>query len=108
MRVLFRSCRAAVLVLRSLPGAEAGWLPPLRRRRREEQSQRDGLPLRERPSRGFGQFQRGDTILVADPGHGAIEDVGQVVHLASIGFGGAVEEEVAEAVSGGAGQSERG
>src|SRR3546814_2228265 len=82
MPVAAARCRAAVLVLRSLPGAEAGWLPPLRRRRREEQSQRDGLPLRERPSRGFGQFQRGDTILVADHGHGAIEDVGKVVHLA--------------------------
>src|SRR3546814_19182620 len=50
-----------------------------------------------------GQFQRGDTILVADHGHGAIEDVGKVVHLAAIGFGVAVEEEVAEAVRRGAG-----
>src|SRR3546814_15477653 len=58
------------------------------------------------------RFTRTDTLfpyttlfrsLVADHGHGAIEDVGKVVHLAAIGFGVAVEEEVAEAVRRGAG-----
>src|SRR5690606_8586574 len=49
------------------------------------------------------QRQRRHAVRVADRGRGAVEDVGEVVHLAAIGLRVAVEEEVLETVGGRAG-----